>query len=40
MNPLDSLAEYRIPAPNLSFTEPNLPALIREVESLSVNEVI
>jgi hypothetical protein len=27
----------RIPAPNMSFTQPNLPALIREVEELIEN---
>lgn len=29
----------RIPAPNMSFTQPNLPALIREVEELIVKLV-
>jgi hypothetical protein len=42
MNPLRSLPEYehippdikhhRIPAPGLSFTRPNLPRLIAEIE--------
>ena len=25
---------HRIPAPNMSFTQPNLPALVREIEEL------
>lgn len=25
---------HRIPAPNMSFTQPNLPTLIREIEKL------
>lgn len=29
----------RVPAPNMSFTQPNLPALIREVEELIVKVV-
>jgi len=28
------IKHHRIPAPNLSFTNPNLPALIREIEAL------
>ena len=31
--PLD-IKHHRIPAPNMSFTQPNLPALIREIEEL------
>lgn len=29
------IKHHRIPAPELSFTEPNLPFLIREIETLS-----
>jgi len=28
------IKHHRIPAPNMSFTQPNLPALIREIEAL------
>lgn len=28
------IKHHRIPAPNLSFTNPNLPALIQEIETL------
>jgi hypothetical protein len=28
------IKHHRIPAPNMSFTRPNLPALIQEVEEL------
>jgi len=28
------MKHHRIPAPNMSFTQPNLPALIREIETL------
>jgi hypothetical protein len=39
MNPFQSLhspdiKHHRIPAPNMSFTQPNLSALIREIEEL------
>jgi hypothetical protein len=29
-----NIKHNRIPAPQMSFTQPNLPALIREIESL------
>ncbi len=32
------IKHHRIPAPGLSFTEPNLPFLIREVEQMLQNE--
>ena len=28
------IKHHRIPAPNMSFTQPNLPTLIREIEAL------
>jgi hypothetical protein len=28
------IKHHRIPAPNMSFTQPNLPALVREIEEL------
>ncbi|HOU13429.1 MAG TPA: DUF6516 family protein, partial [Anaerolineae bacterium] len=31
---LPDIKHHRIPAPELSFTEPNLPFLIREIETL------
>jgi len=31
---LPDIKHHRIPAPNMSFTQPNLPALIREIEEL------
>ena len=32
------IKHHRIPAPELSFSEPNLPALIREIEELLLSE--
>ena len=32
---LPNIKHNRIPAPDMSFTQPNLPALIREVEELA-----
>ncbi|MCL4860778.1 MAG: hypothetical protein KJZ93_15285 [Caldilineaceae bacterium] len=31
------IKHHRIPAPGLSFTEPNLPFLIREIEQILLN---
>jgi hypothetical protein len=31
---LPDIKHHRIPAPDMSFTQPNLPALIREIEEL------
>ena len=31
---LPDIKHHRIPAPDMSFTHPNLPALIREIEEL------
>lgn len=31
------IKHHRIPAPNMSFTRPNLPALIQEIDDLSEN---
>ena len=31
---LPDIKHHRIPASNMSFTQPNLPALIREIEAL------
>lgn len=31
---LPGMKHHRIPAPNMSFTQPNLPVLIREIEEL------
>ncbi|MBI5878372.1 MAG: hypothetical protein HZB53_12045 [Chloroflexi bacterium] len=30
------IKHHRIPAPNMSFTEPNLPALIQEIDELEI----
>jgi len=32
------IKHHRIPAPEMSFTQPNLPTLIREIEAL-INEI-
>lgn len=32
------IKQHRIPAPNISFAQPNLPFLIREIETTLLNE--